>query len=53
MKTLILALAVLLVGCSDYEEEVKAERHYCEMVDLGLWGPYRPEIKCNEVASYE
>tara|TARA_R110002153_G_C13332570_1_gene498467 strand:+ start:36199 stop:36420 length:222 start_codon:yes stop_codon:yes gene_type:complete len=49
MKTLILALVVLLVGCSDYEEGRKAEMHYCSMVENGYWGAYNPEIKCEEV----
>ena len=50
MKTLILALAVLLVGCSEYEEQLEADKLYCEMVEKGLWGAYRPEINCEEIA---
>ena len=53
MKTLILVLCILLAGCSDYEEEVRAEDHYCEMVKLDFWPAYNSEIKCNEVASHE
>ena len=49
MKTVILVLAVLLVGCSDYEEGQKAEMHYCAMVENGDWGAYNPDIKCEEV----
>lgn len=45
----VLILAVLLVGCSDYEEEQKAEMHYCGMVAMEYWPPFDSKINCENV----
>jgi|TARA_R110000851_G_scaffold135594_3_gene271079 hypothetical protein len=49
MKTIIRSLALLtalLAGCSDYEEALKQEAHYCAMVEAGTWPAYNELINC-------
>lgn len=40
---------VSLAGHFGYEDEAISEQEYCEMVEDGLWGNYKPEIKCEGV----
>ena len=42
MKTryLILLLAFGLAGTWDYEDALRQQKEYCEMVSLGVWGDY-------------
>lgn len=51
MKKAILISAIILViglvGQSDYEAELAAERHYCNMVESGAWPPFNPETNCD------
>lgn len=49
MKTIFLALVVLLVGCDDYDHEVRQVKGYCEMVELGYWPAYNEDINCEKV----
>lgn len=35
-----------LMGTLDYEEELRQEQHYCQMVRDGAWPNYKPEINC-------
>jgi hypothetical protein len=44
---IILFLLFGLVGQSDYEEELAAQRHYCNMVESGAWPPFNPETNCD------
>ena len=53
MKNILVALVLLalfgIVGAMDYEDEVAAQEHYCEMVKAGHWpdyqGTYRSECR--------
>jgi len=45
---IILLLALGLVGQSDYEEELAAKRHYCNMVEEGTWPAFNPEANCDK-----
>lgn len=51
MKKAILIAAIILtfglVGQSDYEAELAAERHYCNMVEEGTWPDFNPETNCD------
>jgi hypothetical protein len=51
MKKAILIAAIILViglvGQSDYEAELAAERHYCNMVEEGTWPAFNPETNCD------
>jgi len=45
----VAALALFgLVGSMDYQDEVNAELHYCNMVAEGLWPAYRDDIDCSK-----
>lgn len=44
--TFLLILGV--VGRSDYEHQIAAERHYCEMVESNAWPAYNQNINCEE-----
>lgn len=53
MQVLIGALAVLvffalfgLVGSLDYDEAIRQEACYCEMVRTNVWPAYDPDVKC-------
>lgn len=49
-KAILIAAIILifgLVGQSDYEAELAAERHYCNMVESGAWPPFNPETNCD------
>lgn len=49
-KAILIAAIILiigLVGQSDYEEELAAQRHYCNMVESGAWPPFNPETNCD------
>ncbi len=53
MQVLIGALAALvffalfgLVGSLDYDEAIRQEAHYCEMVRTNVWPAYDPDVKC-------
>ncbi|QDP60328.1 hypothetical protein [Alcanivorax jadensis] len=51
MKKALLITAIIivigLVGQSDYEAELAAERHYCKMVEEGSWPAFNPETNCD------
>ncbi|QZI87786.1 hypothetical protein PODOV008v2_p0022 [Vibrio phage 44E38.1] len=52
MKVLAVIAAVALfglVGQMDYEDAVKQEAHYCDMVEAGNWPAYRDDIFCSKV----
>lgn len=44
----LVALVVLfgIVGRMDYDDAVKDEQHYCEMVKAGAWPAYRDGVDC-------
>jgi hypothetical protein len=46
---LITAIIIVigLVGQSDYEAELAAERHYCNMVEQGHWPDFNPQTDCD------
>jgi len=44
--TFLLILGV--VGREDYEDQISAERHYCEMVESKAWPAYNHNITCKE-----
>lgn len=52
MKTIyiiaILLAALGVAGALDYEEALREERHYCEMVKAKAWPAYRTDITCKE-----
>jgi len=54
MKTtyvIAIVLAMLgIAGTIDYEEQLREEQHYCEMVKAGNWPAYKPEVDCKEAA---
>jgi len=37
-----------LTMCRDYDDSVIQELHYCNMVAIGDWPNFKPEIKCGE-----
>ena len=45
MKNIMIAAALLaafgIVGAMDYQDEQRAEKRYCEMVESGYWPDYR------------
>jgi len=43
----VVFLALGLVGQSDYEEELAAKRHYCNMVEQGHWPDFNPQTDCD------
>lgn len=52
-RSVLTALAVLvffalfgLVGSLDYDEAIRQEAHYCEMVRTNVWPAYDPDVKC-------
>lgn len=53
MKTIyiiaILMAALGIVGAIDYEDAVREEQHYCDMVKSGAWPAYRKEVNCKEL----
>ena len=54
MKTtyiIVIIVAILgVAGTIDYEEQLREEQHYCEMVKAGNWPAYKPEVDCKEAA---
>jgi protein involved in temperature-dependent protein secretion len=48
---LILALIILagITGRWDHQDEQLEAAHYCEMVELQAWPPYRNDINCEEI----
>lgn len=49
-KAILIAAIILvigLVGQSDYEAELAAERHYCNMVEQGHWPDFNPQTNCD------
>jgi len=46
---LFLLAAFLIVNQMDYEDAIKEEQHYCDMVREGHWPAYKPEIDCKMV----
>ena len=48
---LILALIILagITGRLDHQDEQLEAVHFCEMVELGAWPPYRNDINCEEI----
>jgi hypothetical protein len=45
---MILLLILGVVGRGDYEDQIAAERHYCEMVESKVWPAYNPNVNCNK-----
>lgn len=46
----VLLVAFTLVSNSDFEQELRAEAHYKEMVCSGAWGNYKNlQISCKKV----
>lgn len=35
------------MGTLDYEEELRQEQHYCQMVRDGHWPNFKPEVQCS------
>jgi hypothetical protein len=33
----------------DYQDAIKEEQHYCDMVREGHWPAYKPEIDCKRI----
>lgn len=52
ITSLLVALGLFAVFAfasnEDYEDSVKQDKVYCEMVASGKWVAYLPEIKCPE-----
>ena len=49
-KAILIATVVLIVGLvgkADYEDELKAQEHYCNMVEEGTWPDFNPETNCD------
>ena len=46
---LFLLAAFLIVNQMDYEDAIKEEQHYCDMVREGHWPAYKPEIDCKRI----
>jgi hypothetical protein len=46
---LALLAAFLIVNQMDYEDAIKEEQHYCDMVREGHWPAYKPEIDCKRI----
>lgn len=44
-----ICLALGISGRMDYEDEQLAAAHFCEMVELQAWPPYRNDIDCEEM----
>ena len=42
-------LALGISGRKGYEDEQLEAAHYCEMVELQAWPPYRNDINCEEI----
>ena len=42
----LLLAAFGFAGNSDYEDALKQEAHYCEMVKTGSWPAYNESIDC-------
>jgi len=47
--TLFLIMAFGIVGQMDYEDAIKEEQHYCDMVRDGHWPHYNKDIDCKMV----
>lgn len=41
LTSLVIVLALGVVGNMDYEDALMEEDHYCEMVKTGAWPPYK------------
>lgn len=54
MKTIyiiaIMLAALGVAGALDYEEALREEQHYCEMVKAKAWPAYRADIECKDSA---
>jgi hypothetical protein len=54
LKTIYIIAIILamlgIAGTIDYEEQLREEQHYCEMVKSGAWPAYKPEVDCKEYA---
>ncbi len=51
MKVVIgafLLLAFGAIGAMGVEDDIKQQARYCQMVEEGLWGNYKPEVNCEE-----
>jgi len=49
-KAILIATVVSIlgfVGQADYQDELKAQAHYCEMVSEGHWPAFNPAINCD------
>ena len=52
MKNMMIAAALLavygIVGAMDYQDQQRAEEHYCERVESGRWPDYRGDDTCTK-----
>lgn len=46
---LLLLAAFAIVNQMDYEDAIKEEQHYCDMVREGHWPAYKPDIDCKRI----
>ena len=46
---IFLILAFVFVSEMDYQDAIKEEQHYCDMVREGHWPAYKREIDCKRI----
>lgn len=46
---IFLILGFMFVNEMDYQDAIKEEQHYCDMVREGHWPAYKPEIDCKRI----
>lgn len=46
---IFLILGFMFVNEMDYQDAIKEEQHYCDMVREGHWPEYKPEIDCKRI----
>jgi hypothetical protein len=44
----LIVLALGIVGEDDYQQEIADARHYCEMVESGVWPHFNTNVNCKE-----
>ena len=53
-KKIIIGLVLLgfiaITSSMDYEDELEAERHYCQMVKDGNWPAFNEGVNCNKTS---
>ena len=45
-------IAFGIVGQMDYEDAIKEEQHYCDMVREGHWPKYKTDVDCKRIDSH-